>query len=370
MTRGGVLVAAGGTGGHLFPAEALAAALNKRNVAVALVTDARAARHAGAFPPDAIHVIPSATIRGRDPFSLGKTVMLLGYGVLKAWLMLPRLRPAIVVGFGGYPTVPPLLAASLRGIPTLIHEQNAVMGRANRMLAPRVRAIATGFAGIFDQDPALAAKATHTGNPVRPAVIAAAATPYPPLDPADPWQLVVFGGSQGARVMADIVPPAIERLDPAVRSRLRIVQQARDEDLARVRDTYARLGVAAEVAPFFNDLPARMAASHLVVSRSGASTVAELAAIGRPAILIPLPHALDQDQRANAGMLMAAGGAIRLDQSDFTPERLTAEIAALMADPGRLGRMAGAAKAAGAIDAADRLADLVLRVAGVIPASR
>ena len=177
----------------------------------------------------------------------------------------------------------------------------------------------------------------------------------------------MFGGSQGARVMADIVPPAIEKLEPRLRARLKIVQQARDEDLPRVRDIYARLQVACEVAPFFKDLPARMAASHLVVSRSGASTVAELAAIGRPGILVPLPHALDQDQRANAGVLMDAGGAIRLDQADFTPERLAAEIAALAAEPGRLARMAAAAKAAGAIDAADRLADLVLRVAGVIP---
>ena len=318
MASGGVLVAAGGTGGHLFPAESLAAALAKRGVSVGLLTDARAAKHAGAFAADSVHVIPSATIRGRDPLSLAKTGGLLGYGTLKAWLMLPRLRPAIVVGFGGYPTVPPLLAASLRGIPTLIHEQNAVMGRANRFLAPRVRAIATGFAGVLRGDAALDAKATHTGNPVRPAVIAAAATPYPPL--ADGvLRLLVFGGSQGARVMADIVPAAIEKLDSSLRARLHIVQQARDEDFPRVRDTYARLGVAAEVAPFFSDLPARMAASHLIVSRSGASTVAELAAIGRPGILVPLPHALDQDQRANAGFLMDAGGAIRVDQAEFTP---------------------------------------------------
>jgi len=370
MTQGGVLVAAGGTGGHLFPAEALAAALAKHNVSVGLLTDARAARHAGAFPPEAIHVIPSATIRGRDPLSLAKTAGLLGYGLVKAWLMLPGLRPSVAVGFGGYPTVPPLLAASLRGIPTLIHEQNAVMGRANRMLAPRVRAIATGFPGILSREPSLDAKATHTGNPVRPAVIAAASTPYPPLDVEGTLQLLVFGGSQGARVMADIVPAAVERMEPALRRRLKIVQQARDEDFTRVRDTYARLGVAAEVAPFFKDLPTRMAASHLVVSRSGASTVAELSAIGRPGILVPLPHALDQDQRANAGVLMDAGGAIRLDQSDFTPDRLAAEIAALAGAPQKLAHMAAAAKAAGSIDAADRLADLVLRVAGVVPASR
>jgi UDP-N-acetylglucosamine--N-acetylmuramyl-(pentapeptide) pyrophosphoryl-undecaprenol N-acetylglucosamine transferase len=370
MAAGGVLVAAGGTGGHLFPAEALAAALARRNVAVELVTDSRAARHAGAFPPDAVHLVPSATIRGRNPVALAKTASVLGYGLLKAWLMLPRLRPAIVVGFGGYPTIPPLMAATLRGIPTLIHEQNAVMGRANRFLAPRVRAIATGFAGVFDGNPALAKKATHTGNPVRPAVIAAAATPYPQLDGAGVLQLLVFGGSQGARVMADIVPAAIEKLEPRLRSRLKIVQQARDDDLPRVRDSYTRLQVSCDVEPFFKDLPARMAASHLIVSRSGASTVAELSAIGRPGILVPLPNALDQDQRANAGVLMDAGGAIRLDQSEFTPERLAAEIATLAAAPQKLAAMAAAAKAAGAIDAADRLADLVLRVAGVIPPSR
>ncbi len=362
-----VLVAAGGTGGHLFPAEALAAALAKRNIAVALATDARAARHAGAFAAAGVHVIPSATIRGRNPLSLAKTGALLGYGALKAWLKLPQIRPIVVVGFGGYPSIPPLLAAVARGIPTVIHEQNAVMGRANKMLAPRVRAIATGFAGILNREPVLAAKATHTGNPVRPAVLAAATTPYPALDTGVPLQLLVFGGSQGAKVMSDIVPSAIERLEPRLQMRLKVVQQAREEDMARVRETYAKLQVAAEVEPFFKDLPARMAACHLVVGRSGASTVAELTAIGRPGILVPLPHALDQDQHHNAGVLMNAGGAIRLPQAEFTPDRLAAEIAALAAEPPRLAAMAAAAKRAGAIDASDRLADLVLRVAGVIP---
>jgi UDP-N-acetylglucosamine--N-acetylmuramyl-(pentapeptide) pyrophosphoryl-undecaprenol N-acetylglucosamine transferase len=366
MAGGGVLVAAGGTGGHLFPAEALAAALGQRRVPVELATDVRATHYAGAFSPAKIHVIPSATIRGRDPISLARTAATLGYGVAKAWLKLPRIRPAVVVGFGGYPSIPPVLAASLRGIPTLIHEQNGVMGRANRFLAPRVTAIATGFADVLEQQPALATKATHTGNPVRPAVVAAAATPYPPLDATGPLHLLVFGGSQGARAMSEIVPPAIERLEPRLQMRLKIVQQAREEDLARVRDTYARLQVAAEVAPFFSDLPARMAASHLVVSRSGASTVAELAAIGRPAILVPLPHALDQDQRANAGMLQRARGGIMIDQAELTPDRLAAEIAALAADPVRLVAMASAARWTGTIDAADRLADLVMKVGGLV----
>jgi UDP-N-acetylglucosamine--N-acetylmuramyl-(pentapeptide) pyrophosphoryl-undecaprenol N-acetylglucosamine transferase len=369
MTR--VLVVAGGTGGHLFPAEALTVALQRRDIAVELVTDSRAARHASAFPEKAVHVIPSATVRNKkNPLSLARTGAVLGYGVLKAYIKLPRLKPAVVVGFGGYPTVPPLLAATARKIPSIIHEQNAVMGRANRLLAPRVRAIATGFIGILNREPALAAKATFTGNPVRPGVIAAAATPYPAFDATGPLQLLVFGGSQGAKVMSDIVPAAIERLDQPLRSRMKVIQQARAEDVERVRDTYARLKVDAKVEAFFADLPARMAGSHLVVSRSGASTVAELSAIGRPAILVPLPHALDQDQRANAGVLMDAGAAIRLDQSEFTPERVAAEISRLAAEPARLAAMAQAAKSQGSTVAAERLADLVLRVAGVIPPIR
>ena len=371
MTKhGGVLLAAGGTGGHLFPAEALAAALAKRGIAVELATDGRAKRYSDSFPADAIHVIPSATIRGRNPLSLARTGFTLAHGLAAAWRTLGTLRPAVVVGFGGYPTLPPVAAATLRGIPTVIHEQNGVMGRANRLLAPRVTAIATSFAGVLDNDPALAAKATRTGNPVRPAVVAAAATPYAPPDLVGPLHLLVFGGSQGARVMSEIVPMAIERLEPRLQMRLKVVQQAREEDVPLVRQTYARSGVAAEVEPFFADLPARLAASQLVISRSGASTVAELAAIGRPGLLVPLPHSLDQDQRANAGVLERAGGAIRLDQAEFTPDRLAAEIGALAADPARLAAMAAAARSAGAIDAAERLADLVLRVAGVIPPLR
>ncbi len=200
---------------------------------------------------------------------------------------------------------------------------------------------------------------------MRPAVVAAAATPYTPPG-AGPVNVVVFGGSQGARIMADVVPEALARLDSLLRARLRVVQQARAEDIDRVQQTYQQAGITAEVAPFFADLPARIAAAQLVISRSGASTVAELAAIGRPAILVPLPHALDQAQRANAGVLEKAGGAIRIDQADFLPEPLAAQIKSLIDEPGRLARMAAAAKAAGTLDAAERLADLVLKVAGVV----
>ncbi len=356
-----VLLAAGGTGGHLFPAEALAVALDKRGAAIELATDPRAAQFK--FPARAVHLIPSETVRSRNPVALARTAGALALGTLKAWALIGRIRPGVVVGFGGYPTVPPLMAASLRGVPTVLHEQNGVMGRANRLLAPRVTTIATSFRVLSNLDPSLQPKIVFTGNPVRPQVIDAAAAPYAAPN-GGPLRLVVFGGSQGAHVMAEIAPAAIERLTPDLRARLRIVQQARAEDIDGVRALYARLGVAAECAPFFADLPRRVAEAHLVISRSGASTVAELSAIGRPAILVPLPHALDQDQFANAGVLAEAGGAIRLAQRDFTPERLAAEIAQLSADPARLARMAQGSKSAGTIDAAERLADLVIKVAG------
>ena len=252
-----VLLAAGGTGGHLFPAEALADALKRRGVIVDLATDERATRYGHDFPARATHVIPSATIRGRDPISLAKTAAMLGVGAMKSLLLLRRIRPVAVVGFGGYPTLPPVLAATLRRIPTVIHDANAVMGRANRMLAPRVTAIATSFPGM-KLDSALAAKATTTGNPVRPMVLAAAAAALRgACAQGGVLNLLITGGSQGARVMADVVPPAIEAMAPELRARLSIVQQARGEDETRVRDAYARLGVKSEVAPFFSDLPAQ-----------------------------------------------------------------------------------------------------------------
>jgi len=360
------LLAAGGTGGHLFPAEALAVALAKRGVTVDLATDARAAHFE--FPARAVHIIPSATMHGGNPLALVRTAAMLALGTARAWALIGRLKPSVVVGFGGYPTVPPVFAASLRGVPSLLHEQNGVMGRANRLLAARVTRIATGFPNLAKLEASLQAKTVFTGNPVRPQVVAAAAAPYSAPEANGKFKLLVFGGSQGARVMSEIVPAAIERLDAAIRARLSIVQQARAEDLEQVKRAYARLGVAAECEPFFSDLPARMAAAHLVVSRSGASTVAELAAVGRPAILVPLPHALDQDQLANAGMLEKAGGAICIEQRDFTPARLAIEITALAGDPARLARMAAAAKSAGTIDAAERLANLVIETANVRPA--
>ena len=356
-----ILLCAGGTGGHLFPAESLAVVLAQRGIAVDLATDHRAAHFQ--FPAREVHLIPSATVRGRDPLSLLRTAALLARGTLKAWSVIGRIRPAVVVGFGGYPTVPPLWAASLRGVPTILHEQNGVMGRANRLLAPRVTAIATGFRVLSNVDARVQSKINFTGNPVRPLVLQAEHIRYAAPDADGTIRLLVFGGSQGARVMSDIVPAAVALLSPDIRARLHIVQQARAEDIDAVSARYSELGVAVSCAAFFSDLPVRMAAAHLVVSRSGASTVAELSAIGRPAILVPLPNALDQDQFANAGVLQDAGGAVRIVQRDFTPERLAAEIAGLAADPKALARMAAAAKSAGTLDAAERLADLVLKVA-------
>jgi UDP-N-acetylglucosamine--N-acetylmuramyl-(pentapeptide) pyrophosphoryl-undecaprenol N-acetylglucosamine transferase len=360
-----ILLAAGGTGGHLFPAEALGVELMRRGLRVRLATDARALRYSGLFSKDMIDVVPSETVRGRTPWSLAYTGIMLAVGTGVALNLMRRLKPAAVVGFGGYPTVPPLLAAKLFGIPGLIHDANAVLGRANRFLSGRVSAIATSLPGVLDRDPALASKATTVGTPMRPAILAAAAVKFASPEPAGPFRVLVIGGSQGARVMADIVPPAIERLEPSLWGRLILTQQVRDEDMARVRAVYDRLKINAELAPFFSDLPARLASSHLVVSRSGAGTVAELAAIGRPSILVPLPGSIDQDQFANAGVLVQVNGGLRIPQSEFTPDRLAAELSALAADPARLTAMAAAARTVGRLDAAERMADLVMKVAGI-----
>ncbi|WP_295851839.1 undecaprenyldiphospho-muramoylpentapeptide beta-N-acetylglucosaminyltransferase [Tardiphaga sp.] len=360
-----ILLAAGGTGGHLFPAEALGVALMKRGWRVRLVTDARALKYSGLFSREMIDVVPSETFRGSNPIAIARTAITLGTGTGVAMNLMWRLKPAAVVGFGGYPTLPPLVAAKLFGVPTIIHDSNAVMGRTNRLLSGRVSAIATSLPGVLDRDPELSKKTTTTGTPMRPAILAAAAVPYLAPDLTGPLRLLVVGGSQGARIMSDIVPDAIERLEPALWSRLVLTQQVRDEDMARVRAVYDKLKIRVELESFFGDLPARLASSQLVISRSGAGTVAELGAIGRPSILVPLPGALDQDQFANAGVLVDAGGAIRIAQNEFTPDRLASEISALAAEPARLTAMAVGARAVGKLDAAERLADLVAKVAKI-----
>src|ERR1700742_1702089 len=244
-----ILLAAGGTGGHLFPAEALGVELMKRGLRVRLATDARALRYSGLFSRDTIDVVPSETVRSRNPLSLARTGLTLATGMAVAVRLLLKLKPAAVVGFGGYPTLPPLIAARLLGIPSIIHDANAVLGRANRFLSSRVSAIATSLPGVLDRDPALASKTTTVGTPMRPAILAAAAVKFVTPEAAGPIRLLVVGGSQGARVMADIVPSAIDRLEPALWNRLFLTQQVREEDMARVRAANYRLQINAERAP-------------------------------------------------------------------------------------------------------------------------
>ena len=360
--KGPVLLAAGGTGGHLFPAEALATVLRTRGYRVELVTDHRALMYGGTFPADAVHTVAAATPTAGSLVGKVKSALTLAQGTVQAIALLRRVKPSCVIGFGGYPTVPPLLAARLLGIPSVLHEQNAVIGRANRFLASGVSAIATGFPTLSGAGSSLVAKAKFTGNPVRPAVLAAAQVPYPPFTD-ERLRILVTGGSQGARVMSDVVPAAIALLPRDVQERLVIVQQARGEDEARVRAAYAALNLPADVASFFKDLPARIAGAHLVIARSGASTVSELAVIGRPAILVPFPFALDQDQAANAAQLMASGAVEVVVQKDFDPAWLATALGRAAFDPEGLTERARAAKDAGVANAAERLADLVERVA-------
>lgn len=358
-----VMLAAGGTGGHLFPAFALAEELQRRDVAVDLITDMRGDRYGSGFPARTVYQVPSATLASRTASDVAKTTLALARGTRAAFAILGQVKPRCVIGFGGYPTFPPLVAARMRSIPTALHEQNSVLGRANKMLARRVTAIATSFENTKYLDGASAAKATLTGNPVRQSVIAAAQRPYEPPVPGGTIRILVFGGSQGARYFSDAVPPALIELPDEVRARLVITQQAREEDLDRVRTAYERCGIDADVAPFFKDLPDRMAEAHLVIGRAGASTVAELTAMGRPAILVPLPHALDNDQLNNALRLAESGGGWCLEQKNLTAERLADEIERLVAAPNVLAAAAEAAKKVGRPDAVARLAHFVLALA-------
>ena len=354
------MLAAGGTGGHLFPAFALAEELGRRGIAVDLITDMRGDRYGTGFPARKIHQVPSATLGGRDPLSAAKTAFTLARGVKAAIGVMATVKPSVVVGFGGYPTFPPLIAARMKGVPTMLHEQNAVLGRANRMLGKRVSAIATSFEKTKLLDGPMQAKARYTGNPVRDIVRKAAVTPYPAVTITSEFRLLVFGGSQGARFFSEAMPPAIALLPAEVRARLVVTQQCRPEDIDAARAAYAQSGVRAELQPFFMNLPEIMAASHLVIGRAGASSVAELTVIGWPAILVPLPHAVDNDQLNNAIRLAEAGAAVCLEQKDATPERLSKDIFNCIADPGALADAAAAARSLGRPDAVERLADLVV----------
>lgn len=354
-----VMLAAGGTAGHLFPAYALAEVLAERGIIVDLATDMRGDRYGTGFPARTVYRIPSATIRGKSPLALAKTATALGRGIVSAYRIVKRIKPNAVIGFGGYPTFPPLVAARMLSIPTAVHEQNAVLGRANKVLAKRVDVVATSFAETKFITSELSSKVRVTGNPVRGAVIAAAKQSYPELSNTTPFNMLIFGGSQGARFFSDVVPAALTSLSRDITSRLVIHQQAREEDVARVAAAYKEAGLVAHVAPFFADLPNLIADAHLVMARAGASTVAELAAIGRPAILVPLPGSLDNDQLENARKLAESGAAWCIEQKDLSAERLAADVKRLASNPAELASAAKAAKSVGNPDAVKALADVV-----------
>jgi UDP-N-acetylglucosamine--N-acetylmuramyl-(pentapeptide) pyrophosphoryl-undecaprenol N-acetylglucosamine transferase len=353
-----IVLSAGGTGGHLFPAQALAAELLRRGRRIVVMTDARGTKYAAFFPGASIQIVPAAAFSDRSKLRLMTAPFEIFAGIVLAFVKLLRAKPAAVVGFGGYPSVPVMIAACIARFPTVIVAPDAVLGRANRLVANYVHAIAGGLP-LKRFLPRDMSKVVYTGNPVRPEVVAFRDSTYDIPAAHGPLRLLVFGGSQGARAFSEIVPAAVALLPPATRSRLDIVQQCRPEDLEDVRALYASIGVKAELASFFADLPARMAKAQLVIGRSGAGTVAELMVIGRPAILIPLPHALDDNQTPNADALADAGGGWRVAQSELTPQKLAGLIESAFASPDQLAKYAAVAHSLAKPDAAVRLADLI-----------
>lgn len=359
-----IVLVAGGTGGHVFPAEALAEALRTRGYTLALFTDQRGEAYKGELGQLPTHRISAGRIDGSWMNKI-KGGLALITGAAQSRRLFRELQPSVVVGFGGYASVPAMWAATGLKIPTVIHEQNALMGRANRLLASRVTAIGTSFPEVAGIKAADTKKAVMTGNPVRAAVRALRDTPYIAPGPQGPIRILVTGGSQGASIFSSVVPAALERLPEEIRYRLDVVQQARPEDVSTVRTAYARSGISAEIAPFFSDLAARLAATHLFIGRSGASTIAEITCAGRPAILVPYPHAADDHQTANAKALDSANAAILMPQGGFDADALATRLKLLFGHPPNLSRLADAARALGTADAAGNLAILV---AGLCPA--
>ncbi|KPQ05999.1 MAG: UDP-N-acetylglucosamine--N-acetylmuramyl-(pentapeptide) pyrophosphoryl-undecaprenol N-acetylglucosam [Rhodobacteraceae bacterium HLUCCA12] len=354
------VIAAGGTGGHMFPAQALAEVLLARGWRVVLSTDTRGAAYAGGFPDQVVRrVVSSATFaRGGALSRLAVPFRILG-GVLRAVTAMVAERPALVAGFGGYPSIPALSAAWLLRVPRLIHEQNAVPGKVNEVFARRVGAVACG---IWPTRLPAGVNGVHTGNPVRTSVRDKAGAPYIP--PGDyPMSLVILGGSQGARILSDVVPGALAGLPDALRHHLRVAHQARPEDVARVAAAYEAAGIPAEVSPFFGDVPRRLSEAQLVIARAGASTIADVTTIGRPAILVPLAIAARDHQNANARGLVEAQAAVLIPESRFEADALAEQVAAILTNPEGAARMAQAALASGVPDAAERLADLAEKLA-------
>jgi UDP-N-acetylglucosamine--N-acetylmuramyl-(pentapeptide) pyrophosphoryl-undecaprenol N-acetylglucosamine transferase len=361
MTAPLVILAAGGTGGHMFPAEALAHALLARGFRVALLTDQRGEAFGDSLPSVEIHRIRASRLP-RYALDRLRAVIEMGLGGLEARKLLRRLDPAVVVGFGGYPSIPTVFAASLAKIPIVLHEQNALLGRANRRLASRAQAVATSFAKVTHM-PATA-RTVLVGNPVRQGVLAVRDIPYAAPTADGPLSVLVTGGSQGARIFSEIVPPAVALLPPELRTRLKIVQQCRPEDLDTVTAEYRAADVDAELSTFFSDIPARLAACHLAITRSGASTVAELGVTGRPAILVPYPFATDDHQTTNAEAFAQGGGGWVISQRILTPKFLADRIVALAARPDSLARAAEAARREGRPNAAEQFAELVVSQIG------
>ncbi len=357
------ILMAGGTGGHLFPAMALAQELTRRGHLVELMTDHRVESYGADFPATQVHIVPSATPSLSNPIKLLAGGFKILGGIAVAMGKLRKSRPDAVIGFGGYPTFPPFVAASLLGVPGILHEQNAVMGRANRALGRFADVLALSFAETKFAD-TLKIEKRVTGNPVRDRVRVLAGMPYPALDENGPIHLVVFGGSQGAKALSDIVPAAIALIPEHIRQRLRIVQQCRAEDLDRVAEVYRQAQVNVELAPFFGDLPERIAKSHLVIGRSGASTITELCVIGRPSILVPLPGALDADQKNNALVVDNAGAGWIAEQATLSPQSLGTRLTNLITDPATLTKAAAAARALGQPRAVEKLADIAETLAG------
>ncbi|GGH30235.1 UDP-N-acetylglucosamine-N-acetylmuramylpentapeptide N-acetylglucosamine transferase [Cribrihabitans marinus] len=361
MSRPYLLIAAGGTGGHMFPAQALAEAMLNRGWRVRLSTDARGARYTGGYPHSTeITQVSSATFaRGGALGKLAAAPRIAG-GVARMVWQLTRDRPDAVVGFGGYPSIPALAAATLLKLPRMIHEQNGVLGRVNQVFATRVAGVACG---VWPTDLPEGAEGAHVGNPVRAAVMERAGAPYIP--PGDyPMSVLVMGGSQGARILSDVVPPAIAALPEPLRRHLRVSHQAREEDGDRVAGFYAEHGIDADVQPFFRDVPRRMSEAQLVISRAGASSIADIAVIGRPAILVPYAAAAGDHQTANARMLTQADAAVMIPERALDADALTEQIAAVLGNPDAAVQMAHAALSAGTPDATERLAAFVEALAG------
>ncbi|MFM5931348.1 MAG: undecaprenyldiphospho-muramoylpentapeptide beta-N-acetylglucosaminyltransferase [Novosphingobium sp.] len=353
------VLAAGGTGGHLIPAFVLAEELERRGHHVALITDARGAQIPGKPASLTAHVLPAGRLQGKNPLSWIKGVRAIMEGRRMALRLFDSFEPTCVVGFGGYPAFPALLAATSAGIPTVIHEQNAVLGRVNRFLAGKVNAIATSYSQIDRLAPKHEGKVHLVGNPVRSDVLALRNKPFPPFSDDGLLRVLVTGGSQGARVLSEVVPDGLAMLQPALRTRLQVTQQCRAEDLEAVRARYAGHDIPAELGTYFEDMASRLADAHLFIGRAGASTVAELTAVGRPAILIPLPIATDDHQAANCRDIVEAGGARAIRQERFTAVELAKQIQAMAQHPGSLANAAHAAWNCGYPNAASDLADLV-----------